>query len=66
MIFGLVGKRGGQDVAAIYLTLFLIWLLLGLILNRFAAGYSPELIIEIPLYRMPPLGAFFKKVGMRI
>jgi ferrous iron transport protein B len=66
MIFGLVGKRGGQYVAAIYLTLFLIWLLLGLILNRFAAGYSPELIIEIPLYRMPPLGAFFKKVGMRI
>jgi len=66
MIFGLVGQRGGRYVAMIYGTLLLAWLALGLILNRFAAGYSPELIIEIPHYRMPPLVGFLKKVGLRV
>lgn len=66
MIFGLVGARGGQYVLVVYLTLFLTWMLLGLILNRFTAGYSPELIIEIPRYHLPALGPFLKKVGARI
>lgn len=66
MIFGLVGERGGRYVAIVYLTLFLVWLILGLILNRFTKGYSPELIIEIPRYRFPPFKPFIKKVGMRI
>ncbi|GAH25024.1 unnamed protein product, partial [marine sediment metagenome] len=48
MIFGLVGERGGQYVAIVYGTLFVVWIILGIILNRFARGFSPELLIEIP------------------
>ncbi len=66
MIFGLVGARGGRYVAVIYLTLFLTWLVLGLILNRFTSGYSPELIIEIPRYHLPAPLPYLKKVGVRI
>ncbi len=66
MIFGLVGARGGQYVAVVYLTLFLVWLILGFVLNRLVKGYSPELIIEIPHYRLPPPGPFLKKLRVRI
>lgn len=66
MIFGLVGARGGHYVAVVYLTLFLVWLILGFLLNRLVKGYSPELIIEIPHYRLPPLGPFLKKLRVRI
>ena len=53
MIFGLVGKEGGQHVAIVYGTLFVVWVILGLILNRILKGRSPELLIEIPPYRLP-------------
>ncbi|MDP8237322.1 MAG: ferrous iron transporter B [Candidatus Erginobacter occultus] len=66
MIFGLVGARGGQYVAAVYFTLFMVWLILGFLMNRLVKGYSPELIIEIPHYRLPPPGPFFKKLRSRI
>lgn len=66
MIVGLVGARGGRYVAVVYLTLFLVWLILGFLMNRMVKGYSPELIIEIPHYRIPPVGPFFKKLRSRI
>ncbi len=66
MIIGLVGAEGWQYVAMIYGTLFLVWLVLGLILNRVARGFSPELLIEIPPYRRPSWRAVFTKLWMRV
>jgi len=34
MIFGLVGQRGGQYVVIVYSTLFVAWVILGIILNH--------------------------------
>ena len=65
MIFGLVGKEGGQYVAIIYGTLFLVWIILGIILNRILKGLSPELLIEIPPYRIPPWRMVFQKLWYR-
>jgi len=65
MIFGLVGKEGGQYVAIVYGTLFLVWIILGVILNRILKGLSPELLIEIPPYRIPPLRIVFHKLWHR-
>jgi ferrous iron transport protein B len=65
MIFGLVGQRGGQYVAIVYGTLFIVWVILGLILNRFTKGLSPELLIEIPPYRIPPWRTVLQKLWMR-
>jgi len=65
MIFGLVGERGWQYVAIIYGTLFVVWVILGIILNRFVRGFSPELLIEIPPYRLPPWRTVLRKLWMR-
>jgi ferrous iron transport protein B len=66
MVFGLVGKHGGQYVAMVYGTLFIVWVFMGIILNRFLKGFSPELLIEIPPYRLPLLRTVLQKMWMRI
>ncbi len=65
MIFGLVGKEGGQYVAIVYGTLFIVWIALGLILNRIMKGRSPELLMEIPPYRLPALKIVVHKLWQR-
>ncbi|MFH1201502.1 MAG: ferrous iron transporter B [Candidatus Omnitrophota bacterium] len=66
MIFGLLGKFGGFYVGGLYLVLFCLVIILGLILNRTISGYSPEFLLEIPPYRMPPLVILGKKLYFRI
>lgn len=66
MIVALLGRRGGQYVLLVFLILFFVWLILGRMLHRFTKGASPELIIEIPPYRIPQLRAVFKKLFMRV
>jgi len=65
MVFGLVGQHGGQYVALVYGTLFIVWIGLGFILNRFVRGFSPELLIEIPPYRLPPWRVVLLKLWLR-
>ena len=66
MIFGLVGKHGVQYVAIVYGSLFLVWFLLGFILNKVLKGFSPEILTEIPPYRLPPAHILFKKLWFRL
>ena len=66
MIFGLVGERGGQYVAVVYGTLFVVWIILGIILRYAARGFTPELLIEIPPYRLPQWQAVGQKLWMRV
>jgi len=66
MVIGLVGGEGLQYVVVVYATLFIVWLLLGLVLRFTVKGFSPELLIEIPPYRLPPLRALGTKLWMRM
>ncbi len=66
MIFGLVGAQGMGYVAIVYGTLFVVWAVLGFILNFTVKGFSPELLIEIPPYRLPRLRPSMSKLWMRI
>ncbi|MCM8792547.1 MAG: ferrous iron transporter B [Candidatus Omnitrophica bacterium] len=66
MIFGLLGRLSGFYVSGVYLVLFSLWLILGLILNATLKGFSPELLIEIPPYRFPPFLVILKKLYIRI
>lgn len=66
MIVGLVGQRGGKYVAIIFLVLFLVLIIKGLVLNRVLKGSSPEILVEIPPYRMPQIQAVIKKLWMRL
>ena len=66
MIFGLVGQKGGHYVIIVYGTLFLAWVILGTILHHSIKGFSPELLIEIPPYRLPPWRIVVQKLWMRV
>lgn len=66
MIIGLLGARGIQYVILVYFILFVVWIILGLLLNRFVKGFSPSLFIEIPPLRWPVPRLFIKKFRMRL
>ena len=66
MIVGLVGARGGQFLGIVFGTLFLVLVLKGVLLNKFLKGRSPEILVEIPPYRLPQVSAVIKKLSMRI
>jgi ferrous iron transport protein B len=66
MIFGLLGERGGQYVAIVYGTLFAVWVILGIILRYGAKGFIPELMIEIPPYRLPQWRTILQKLWIRV
>ena len=66
MIIGALGDLGGRYVLAVYGTLFLSWVILGSILHRFLPGFSPELVIEIPPYRLPSFSGIGFKLWLRV
>ena len=66
MIIGLVGDYGLHYVLLIYGVLFLVWVSLGFILNLAVKGFRPELLIEIPPYRLPLWRALFTKLWLRV
>jgi len=66
MIIGILGRFGGQYVAIVFFNLFLIWFILGKLLNRLLKGRSPEILVEIPPYRMPSFKALVKKMWIRL
>jgi ferrous iron transport protein B len=66
MVVGLVGKFGPLALSLVFGTLFIVWILLGLILNKVMKGESPEMFIEIPPYRLPNFKILLKKLWMRV
>jgi len=66
MILGLVGKRGGEYVALIFGILFLLLIVKGFVMNKVLKGKSPEVLWEIPPYRLPQPMAVVKKLWMRV
>ncbi|MBA3064893.1 ferrous iron transporter B, partial [bacterium] len=66
MVAGLLGKEGAKGFFPVFGTLFIVWVILGMFLNKTLKGHAPELFIEIPPYRIPYWGALLKKVWMRI
>ena len=66
MIMGVVGQDGVGYVAIVYLSLFISWIVTGIILNRTVRGFNPELLIEIPPYRLPPWRIIGQKLWLRV
>lgn len=66
MIVGLLGERGAQYVALVFFVLFILAVSKGLILNKTLKGASPEILIEIPPYRLPQLKAVLNKLWLRL
>ena len=66
MVAGLIGRHGAKGFGLVFGSLFLVWVVLGILLNRFSKGESPEIFVEIPAYRMPYWRALAKKLWMRV
>ena len=66
MIFGILGPYGMRYIAMVYATLFAVFIIAGLLLNKFVKGESPEIFLDIPPYRRPSMKAIAKKTWMRI
>jgi ferrous iron transport protein B len=66
MIIGLVGQQGIGYVVMVYGSLFISWIIIGLILNRAVRGFNPELLVEIPPYRLPPWRVVGEKLWLRV
>ncbi|HDS45747.1 MAG TPA: ferrous iron transporter B [Methanomicrobia archaeon] len=61
MIFAILGRYGLRWILIVYLTLFVLYISLGLVLKRIVKGESPELLLEVPPYRKPDLRTLLKK-----
>ncbi|MCX7020034.1 MAG: ferrous iron transporter B [Candidatus Sumerlaeota bacterium] len=66
MIIGLAGRHGPSALCIIFSALFAIWFVLGVVLNRFLKGESPEILMEVPPFRMPHFRSVLKKIWMRL
>jgi len=62
----LAGSHGAGALATVFVTLAVVWIVLGVLLDRVISGESPEIFMEIPPYRVPYWGALLKKLLMRI
>ncbi len=66
MVVGLLGRHGMARVGMVYGTLFIVWLILGVLLNYTVKGKSPEIFVEIPPYRIPYFRGLSKKIWIRM
>ncbi len=66
IIIGLVGVHGEFGLLIVFGSLLIVWIVLGLVLNKVIGGESPEIFMEIPSYRFPYWGALLKKLWIRV
>jgi len=66
MIFGILGPYGVVYIMLVFITLIIVYVLAGLLMNRYVKGESPEIFLEIPPYRRPSLMTILKKTWMRV
>jgi ferrous iron transport protein B len=66
MVFGVLGSYGVMYLALVFLILATLYIFLGIIMNHYVKGTSPEIFLEVPPYRRPSLRALLKKTWMRI
>lgn len=66
VIIGLLARQGIYYVALVYGILALLYVVAGVILNRVVGGESPEILMEIPPYRMPDLRSVLTKTWVRV
>ncbi len=66
MIFKLLGDYGIGKIIAVYVFLAAVVVILGRLMRHWVKGCLPELIIEIPPYRLPRAGVTLRKLIYRV
>jgi ferrous iron transport protein B len=62
MIVGLVGVRGIIPVVIVYAALFVVWVAVSVVLRFTSRDFRPEMLIEIPPYRLPTVRTTMSKL----
>jgi ferrous iron transport protein B len=66
MIVSIITPYGGNYLILIFGLLFFIGITASFLLNKLLKGEAPELLIEIPPYRVPKPSILFRKVWFRL
>lgn len=66
MIMALLAPFGVGYVALVYAVLAVVWFVLGTILRLTSKDFLPEMVLEIPPYRLPSWSTLAKKLWMRL
>jgi ferrous iron transport protein B len=66
VIFAIIGSQGLYYIGVLFTTLLILYITIGILLNKVITGSSPEIFLEIPAYRRPSLKVTGKKTLMRI
>ncbi|MFW6282171.1 MAG: FeoB small GTPase domain-containing protein [bacterium] len=66
MILGLLGSFGGMYIGYVFGILGLVWIIVGLLLNKLLPGFSSDLLLEIPPFRIPNIETVIKKLWIRL
>ncbi|HUW57452.1 MAG TPA: nucleoside recognition domain-containing protein, partial [Planctomycetota bacterium] len=66
MVAGLLGRYGAAGLVPVFGTLLVLWIVLGLLMKRFTKGETPEILVDIPPYRVPYWKSLLKKLWMRV
>ncbi|MGB8656286.1 MAG: ferrous iron transporter B [Candidatus Zixiibacteriota bacterium] len=66
MIVSIVAPYGSKYLFLIFGVLFLIGITTSFLLNQILKGETPELLCEIPPYRIPKFSILFRKVWLRL
>ena len=61
-----MGEHGLYYIGLVFITLGILYVTIGVILNKVIKGTSPEIFLEIPPYRRPSIKTTGKKTWMRI
>jgi ferrous iron transport protein B len=66
MILGLLGEFGLNYIIYVFITLGFVWISVGTLLNKLIPGFSTDLLLEIPSFRIPSIITILKKLWIRI
>jgi len=66
VVLNIIGPFGLRWVLLIYLILMAIFIIMGSILNRMIKGETPEIVMEVPPYRLPRISNLTMKTWLRI
>lgn len=66
MVAGLLGKYGVLGFFPVFVTLFALWVVLGVAMKKFVKGETPEILLDMPPYRFPYWKSLLKKLWMRV
>jgi ferrous iron transport protein B len=62
---GMMASMIPGQIAFVFLTLIIGYLLFGFILNKIVPGESPEILMDVPPYRIPTVGNIGRKLWTR-